>query len=91
MSCSVCAGYSSHDCPCCGTEPQKITCPACKGTGHGDWKVWDIIKRVEVTCNEIAYRTSPRNEDDAIRLGKRYCRYSCTCKTCGGDGEIVID
>lgn len=90
MSCAVCAGYSSQNCPCCGVEAQKVTCPDCKGTGYGDWTVFDIIKRVDVKCNEAQYRRAALSEDGAADRGERYCRASCTCQTCQGEGEIFV-
>lgn len=91
MSCPVCAGHDTYNCPCCSEEVRMIDCPDCNGTGYGDWKVWDIIKREEVSCTETDYRYSARTEDEAIERGQRYCRLSCTCKTCRGEGMIPED
>lgn len=91
MSCSVCQGYSSHNCPCCREDVRMIICPDCNGTGKGNWKVWDIYERKEVECTEIAYLTAPEDEDVAHYLGKRYCRLSSICLTCKGEGEIPED
>lgn len=88
MSCSVCSGYSSRNCPCCGDEPRMTLCPHCKGTGEQDWMVFDIKDRIAVECIESAYLYAPEDEDTAEYLGKRYCKLSCTCKTCNGEGEI---
>lgn len=33
MSCSVCAGYSSENCPCCSEDLDVIECPECEGLG----------------------------------------------------------
>lgn len=52
MSCSVCEGYSSYNCPCCGPQIEKIVCPECDGSGedehgftcdvcHGHGEVWE--------------------------------------------------
>lgn len=89
MACSVCAGHDTYNCPCCGEEIRMIDCPDCNGTGKGGWKVWDIIDRVVVDCEEIAYLASPEDEDEAAYMGKRYCRYSDKCPTCHGEGQIL--
>lgn len=88
MSCEVCAGYSSYNCPVCGNVAKMITCPDCNGTGEGDWKVYDLVKNVVVKCPQLAYELAPDTEDKAAELGKRYCRESNTCKRCKGVGEI---
>lgn len=88
MSCSVCAGHDTYNCPCCSEEVNMIECPDCKGTGEGDYKVFDRIDRIAVRCDKIAYYYSPDDEDAASAMGRRYCRLSCTCQTCKGEGEI---
>ena len=88
MSCEVCAGYSSYNCPVCGGDTKMITCPDCNGTGEGDWKVYDLVKNVVVKCPQLAYELAPDTEDKAEELGKRYCRESNVCQTCKGLGEI---
>lgn len=88
MSCEVCSGYSSHNCPVCGGNSSAITCPDCKGTGEGDWKVFDILQRMVINCSEIAYIYAADSEDEAELQGKRYCKESNICQKCGGAGEI---
>ena len=87
--CEVCEGYSNDKCPVCGGGAKMITCPDCKGTGEGNWKVFDVVSRMEVSCPELAYELAPDTEDQAIELGKRFCRVSNTCQTCKGVGEIA--
>lgn len=89
MSCTVCAGYSSQDCPCCGKGAGVTDCPDCGGTGEGAWKVWDIIDRVIVDCTEIAYQIACNDEDEAAVKGKRFCKLSDTCPTCRGTGQVM--
>lgn len=89
MSCEVCAGHDTYNCPVCGKEPRLMTCPDCKGTGEGDWKVFDIKQRIVVRCSEIAYIYAADNEDSAEELGRRYCKESNVCQTCKGLGEIT--
>ena len=88
MSCSVCAGYVGVDCPCCGSHANIITCPDCGGTGEGDYKVWDIHERIEVGCDRLTYLYSANTEDDAEERGQRYCKLSCVCQTCQGEGTL---
>lgn len=88
MSCEVCAGYSSYNCPVCGGEDSMSICPNCKGTGEADWKVFDIKQRVVVRCTELAYIYAADSEDEAEAQGKRYCKENNICETCDGLGEI---
>ena len=88
MSCSVCAGYSSYNCPCCGGYTETIDCPDCGGTGEGNYTVWDVHNRREVSCTRLAYLLCADTEDDALERGQRYCKLSCVCKTCNGEGTI---
>ena len=88
MSCEVCAGYSTYNCPVCGGDAGVIICPDCNGTGEGDWKVFDIRQRIVVRCSEIAYLYAPDTEDQAEQMGRRYCKESNVCQTCQGAGEI---
>lgn len=88
MSCEVCAGYSSYNCPVCGGEVSMTTCQDCKGTGEGDWKVYDIKLGIVVRCSKIAYIYAADDERAAELMGKRYCKESNTCQTCNGLGEV---
>lgn len=91
MSCSVCQGYDSHKCPCCGDGLEVVGCPNCNGTGNADWMVFDIKERVAVPCIESAYLYAAEDEDEAEYLGKRYCKLSCECQTCKGEGLVYQD
>ena len=86
--CEVCAGYSTYNCPVCGGDAGVIICPDCNGTGEGDWKVFDVVKRMVVNCPKLAYDLAPDSEDKAIEMGKRFCRESNICQTCKGVGEL---
>ena len=89
MSCSVCAGYDSYNCPCCGEEVSMITCPDCKGTGNAPYKAFHIHDRVTVTCTELTWLAIPHDEDAAADLGENWCRWPReACPTCKGEGEI---
>lgn len=85
--CSICEGHSSYNCPCCG-EGVMVECPDCGGTGEGDWMVFDINLRKEVSVTESVYRHAADSEDEAVEKGKKYCKVSCTCMTCQGEGYI---
>lgn len=87
MSCSVCAGYSSYNCPCCGEEVRMVDCPDCYN-GHVYW-AFDTIKREFTQTTPLAYSILPIDEDDAKYSGKRYCQGSVEiCRTCMGEGMI---
>lgn len=88
MSCSVCAGYVGVDCPCCGSHANVITCPDCGGTGEGDYKVFDVNTRMDVDCTRIEYMASADTEDEAEEKGLKYCKLSCVCQTCQGEGTL---
>lgn len=89
MSCSVCAGYSSHDCPCCGEDVRMITCPDCNGTGYASHRALNIHTRAEVEVTAMCWIFLPDNEDIAAQRGENYCRMPKEkCPTCKGEGEI---
>ena len=89
--CNVCQGYTGVSCPVCGKGSlEEHECPSCNGLGHTGYFAFDIIKRVDVKCTEIAWLALPIDEDDAERLGKRYCRQEVEpCYRCGGEGFIL--
>ena len=90
MSCSVCAGYSSYNCPCCGEEPRMIACPDCED-GMEYWS-FNIKSRTFVRVTPIAYQLLPFDEDDARAEGKNYCQADIRrCPTCQGEGRIPED
>lgn len=89
MSCEVCAGYSSYNCPYCGDATRVIVCPDCEGSGYAPYKAFDLVTRKAVPVTELAYRMLPEDEDVAKRLRMRYCKMDIEiCPTCKGVGEI---
>lgn len=85
--CSECQGYSVSRCPICGCNEQE--CPSCNGLGHKGYYALNIYTRDEVKCTEETWLALPVEEDDAYRLGKRYCQMPIeTCTKCGGEGFI---
>lgn len=90
MSCSVCLGHSEADCPCCGTQYNVIDCPDCGGTGKGNFKVWDIIERHEVSCNQLEYMIAAEDENEAFDKSQRFCKLSCVCQRCNGEGVVMV-
>lgn len=90
--CSVCQGYTGVSCPVCGSGSlEERECPDCNGLGHKGYFAFDVIKRVDVKCNENAWLTLPVDEDEAERMGKRYCRQEVEpCGRCGGEGFILV-
>ena len=63
MSCSVCAGHSSYNCPCCGSGSVNwVECPDCeKGLTYHSISIRSG-KEVKVTA--VAYQILPFDEDD---------------------------
>lgn len=87
MSCSVCAGYSSYNCPCCSEEVKMIECPDCEDGFH--YFSFNIRTRQFVRVTKIAYQILPFDENDAEHEGKNYCQGDVMkCPTCEGMGEI---
>lgn len=92
MSCSVFAGYSDYNCPCCGESVRMVTCPDCQGSGYTPYLAFDILTRKNVPVTELAYRILPDDEDIADSLGMRFCKQEIDiCPTCRGEGEIPED
>lgn len=92
MSCSVCAGYSSYNCPCCGEEIRMVACPDCKGTGMEPYRLFNIRTRGEIVVTANMYFSYPKDEDDAEAKGEFLCRMPRGyCPTCKGEGEIPED
>lgn len=89
MSCAVCAGHDTYNCPCCGDDVRMVECPDCGGTGMTPYKAFNIQSRKEVPVTRLTWLLIPKDEDEAESKGKRYCRaYRDICRTCGGLGEI---
>ena len=92
MSCSVCAGYSDYNCPCCGEEVKMITCPDCQGSGYTPYMAFDIKTRKTTPVSELAYDILPIDENEAKSMGMRFCKVEIEiCRTCNGSGEIPED
>ena len=91
MSCSVCAGHSSYNCPCCGSGSVNwVECPDCeKGLTYHSISIRSG-KEVKVTA--VAYQILPFDEDDARHNRQNYYQGDIRCcKTCGGEGMIPED
>lgn len=90
--CSICDGYFGVVCPVCGSGArEERKCPECEGLGHKGYYAFDIHKRVDVKCTEIAWMVLPDSEDEAFEKGKRYCKQEVEpCCRCGGDGFIMV-
>lgn len=88
MSCSVCAGHSAYNCPCCGETVTMVECPDCEGSGLIHY-AFDTHHRRMMRVTELAFLILPEDEDDARYLGVRWCK-GCVevCDTCKGEGEI---
>ena len=91
MSCSVCAGYSSYNCPCCGHSVEMTDCPECNGTGYAPHKALQIHTRQVVTCSALTWDMLPADEDTAYSRGENWCKYPReACPVCKGEGEIAV-
>ena len=88
MSCNVCRGYDSHDCPVCGIESSVERCPVCSGTGIDQRLAFNIKSREFVKVTEIAWLMLPKTEDEAEARGQNYCRAEDNCPFCKGLGEV---
>lgn len=92
MSCPVCAGHDTYNCPCCGEDVRMETCPDCKGTGYAPYKAWHIHRHVETEVTKETWLIIPKDEDEALAKGENWCRMEReTCPTCKGMGEIPED
>lgn len=91
MSCSVCAGYSDYNCPCCGEQVRMIECPDCEGIGSV-YLSFNIKTREFFKTTRLAYHILPENEDMAAYKGEHYCQGDVViCKSCHGLGIIPED
>lgn len=87
MSCSVCAGYSSYNCPCCSEEVRMMECPDCE-SGYV-YYAFDIYRRVSARVTRLAYAILPVDEDIAKEMNQRWCQGDIEiCSTCQGEGII---
>lgn len=86
MSCSVCRGHDSRNCPCCGGSS---VCPECGGTGKA-FTAYDMEKDAIIKVSEDEYRMLPEDEDEANELGVRYYREDIIdCEMCDGEGYMI--
>ena len=93
MSCSVCLGYSSTKCPCCG-ETHSHVCSDCNGKGVTPWLAWDMEAGEAVEVSESYWHTLSDDEDEARGAKQRYYRYEeggYRCRTCNGDGRVPVE
>ena len=91
MSCPVCEGYSSTNCPYCSDDVEMVRCPDCLGEGV-IYLAFDLILRKEYRVSKQEYIALPEDEDAAIAEAKSKCRSDIiTCITCRGEGEIPED
>ena len=91
MSCSVCAGYSSDNCPCCSDNAQMVECPDCDGTGVY-YYAFNTSTRKMSRVTELVFSMLPVDEDDARDSNTVWCQgYVEPCSTCHGEGEIPED
>ena len=89
MSCSVCLGYDSYNCPCCG-EKHTETCPDCQGSGYSAYMAYDLVTGKDVPVTKQAYDILPIDEDTAKQLKMRFCKQEIQiCSRCNGLGEII--
>ena len=87
MSCSVCAGYDSFSCPCCGENYSMIPCPDC--TDGFEYYSFNIHTGKQKKVTKAAYMILPYDEDDARDGGMDFCQGDvCECSRCGGEREI---
>ena len=87
MSCAVCAGYSSYNCPCCSEDVVMVDCPDC--ANGVVYYAFNIKTRKDVRVTEIAYMLLPFDEDCAEFERQNYCQGDIRiCPTCKGEGEI---
>lgn len=91
MSCSVCEGYSSDRCPCCGEGERWAKCPDCDGKGV-IYLAFHIGERKFKQVTELAYTILPEDEDTARYMRNKWCQGGTeVCDTCHGEGEIPED
>lgn len=88
MSCSVCAGHDTYNCPCCGVGTRMEDCPECEGTGMV-YHAFDIRTRKFVRVTELEFMMLPDDEDVARSLNARCCQgCSEVCHMCDGEGRV---
>lgn len=91
MSCSVCAGYSSHNCPVCGEEVRMVECPDCGGMGRLPYLAYDMRTGRVLPVTETTWVMLPEDKTEAESRRMHSFKYGdggCECPTCKGMGEI---
>jgi DnaJ-class molecular chaperone len=91
MSCTVCQGYDTQNCPVCGETLQVVPCPECDGTGVDQRLAFNIRTRLFVEVNKLTWLILPSDEDRAEAMGWNYCRAEENCPFCKGIGEVHKD
>lgn len=92
MSCSVCEGHDSYNCPCCGRQVR--TCPECGGTGKTPYLAYDLRTNRVSEVPEIVWLTLPEDEDEARRTNRHTFQFEDggdRCPACHGDGTVPED
>jgi hypothetical protein len=91
MSCNVCRGYDSHDCPVCGIDSTIEKCPECEGTGVNHRLAFNIKTRQFVEVNPLTWMLLPVTEEQAEAKDWNFCRAEENCPYCKGLGEVNRD
>lgn len=94
MSCSVCQGYNSDKCPCCGEGVRSVECPDCHGTGRVPYLALNILSNKTIEVSEKEWKALPDDEYIALAKGIELVQYEeggFVCRTCYGDGKIPED
>ena len=92
MSCDVCRGTNSRNCPVCGEQPEMIFCPECRGLGLKKCYAMSMRTGTEIEVTAETYMGIPETEDEARMNGRKYYRSDAEeCEFCGGTGEVWLD
>lgn len=91
MSCAVCRGYDSQNCPVCSEPVEVVTCQECGGTGLNQRLAFNIRTRLFVEVTPLTWQMLPSSEERAEAMGWNYCRAEDDCPYCKGFGEVHRD
>lgn len=91
MSCAVCLGYDSQNCPVCSEPVEVVTCQECGGTGLNQRLAFNIRTRLFVEVTPLTWQMLPSTEERAEAMGWNYCRAEDDCPYCKGFGELHRD
>lgn len=92
MSCVVCAGHDTYNCPVCSEAFDVVTCPECGGFGETDFLAFNIETRKFVRVSAYTFHSLYKDEDVARFNHQHYCQGDATeCRLCGGKGEVYQD